>query len=119
MAILCESFQSYIRPKFFKLLKVREQNIDSFCSLNGSCDKVNKFVFCMWIFPELYGVECSFSVWFGKKLGLFQTIRGNDEIEGTIHVSYVKKAKLIFNNTNCCIENKWLKFRGMDINIFV
>ena len=92
----CESFQNLIGPNFLKLLNIGEQKIYLFCSLNGSCDKVNKFVFCMWILPELYGVECSFSVWFGKKLGLFQTIRGNDEIEGTIHVSCVKKAKVTF-----------------------
>ena len=96
----CESFQNLIGPNFLKLLNIGEQKIDLFCSLNGSCDKVNKFVFCMWILPELYGVECSFSVWFGKKLGLFQTIRGNDEIEGTIHVSCVKKAKVTFSKTN-------------------
>ena len=61
----------------------------------------------------------NWSLWIGTKLGLFQTIGGNDEIEGTIHVSCIKKAKLIFDKTNRLLENKWSKVGGMDHNIFV
>ena len=40
----------------------------------------------------------NWSLWFGKKLGLFQTIRGNDKMEGMIHVSCVvsKEGKKYF-----------------------
>ena len=47
-------------------------------------------------------------LWFGKKLDLFQTIRGNDEMEGTIHVSCVKKVKITFSKTT--VGRKILKF---------
>lgn len=64
----------------------------SFCSFNGIEKDLNQVLLCFRFFPVFDGLKSSFAVWIGKKLGLFQSIRVENEMESSIDIASLRKS---------------------------